>query len=338
MEMNKASATTSFNTRENNSDSQQLSAKAFHDESKSLDGTLFIYHEAPFVKRVAFKYGINPNPKNYLISIGGLSDGLMSCNYIPLLSRELEKYSIAVVQILMSSSYNGFGHVRLEDDCSELDALVKFLKEKQRENCKELNNDEKNTLGFIGMLGHSTGCQDCIYHCKNGIEKQEVDCMILQAPVSDREAMEKEWTEAGDQEKIKRFQELKELASNFISEGKGNEMLPRDAFFAPITAYRFQDLSARNGMDDFFSSDFSDEEMLEKFQHINKPTCFMFSGKDEYVPEHVDIDQLGSRWLNTIEEKYRHRVTIPDGTHSLKGNEQEMVKEVKAFLMKFGFI
>ena len=324
---------TSTSVLDDSSDSNSKESKniSFGEESKSLDGTLFIYHEAPFVKRVAFKYGSDPNPRNYLISIGGLSDGFMSCNYIPLLSRALERFSISVVQILMSSSYNGFGHVRLEDDCMELDALVKYLKEKQKLSDKE---------GFIGMLGHSTGCQDCIYHSAHGSEKGNVDFMILQAPVSDRESMEKEWIGTGDEIKIARFKELKQLASSLIEQGKGDEILPRDAFFAPITAYRFTDLSERNGMDDFFSSDFSDEEIAENFQHIKKPTGFIFSEKDEYVPEHVNIDDLGSRWVNAIKdgEKLTRITKIPNGIHSLKGNERELVDEVESFLTQFKFV
>lgn len=58
----------------------------------------------------------------------------------------------------MSSSYTGFGHCSLKSDCAELDSLLGYLE-------REEGSDA------IGIVGHSTGCQDAVYFAKEGQNK-----------------------------------------------------------------------------------------------------------------------------------------------------------------------
>jgi triacylglycerol esterase/lipase EstA (alpha/beta hydrolase family) len=54
--------------------------------------------------------------------------------------------------VLLSSSYTGFGHVRLNDDARELEQLMQYLQEEGSQ--------------ALGIVGHSTGCQDAVYYLK----------------------------------------------------------------------------------------------------------------------------------------------------------------------------
>lgn len=55
----------------------------------------------------------------------------------------------------MSSSYTGFGHCTLQTDCDDLDKLLNYL-------------EQQEGTEAVGMVGHSTGCQDAVYFLKHG--------------------------------------------------------------------------------------------------------------------------------------------------------------------------
>ncbi|XP_040948540.1 UPF0613 protein PB24D3.06c isoform X3 [Gossypium hirsutum] len=99
---------------------------------------------------VAFKTG---DYKQQVIFIGGLTDGFLATDYLEPLAVALDNEKWSLVQLLMSSSYSGYGTSSLEQDAMEIDQLISYLINKE------------NSEGVV-LLGHSTGCQ---------------------APVSDRE-------------------------------------------------------------------------------------------------------------------------------------------------------
>lgn len=47
--------------------------------------------------------------------------------------------------------------------------------------------------------------------------------------------------------------------------------------------------------DDLFSSDFTDEELEKLFAHVSIPTLWVWSMKDEYVPQTVDKERHAER-------------------------------------------
>lgn len=102
-------------------------------------------------KKHAFEYG-DLNSENVLIFVGGLTDKLATVPYVPFLSGELNKMGWSVVQIEFTSSHIGWGTGSLARDHSEIAELVRFLKSKQGGARKK-----------IGIMGHSTGCQNTIY-------------------------------------------------------------------------------------------------------------------------------------------------------------------------------
>ncbi|KAG7347420.1 DUF1749 domain containing protein [Nitzschia inconspicua] len=201
---------------------------------------------------------------NKCILLGGLSDGLLPVPYTQRLEDVCRQHEWSLVQPILSSSYTGFGHGSLQRDCDELQELLSYL-------ISYRNGKE------FAIIGHSTGCQDAVYFLKHGPNdlRSMIRLVALQAPVSDREDAMLQDT----------FAAKLDHAQALVQEGKGQEMLPRSYFWAPITAQRFVDLQAKGGMDDFFSSDFTDEELATRLEHIGTHDklrlLVAFSGADE---------------------------------------------------------
>jgi pimeloyl-ACP methyl ester carboxylesterase len=216
------------------------------------------------------------------------------------------------VQVLLSSSYTGFGHSSLATDAEELGHLLGFLED-------HLGSEA------IGIVGHSTGCQDGVVYARDGARQGKLRFLVLQAPVSDREHMLSA-SEAAPA--------LVAHAKGLVDGGMGEEMMPRAAMWAPITARRFLDLATKVGADDFFSSDLTDAELAERLGHLHVPTLFLFSGADEYVPPHVDAPALGRRFVDACRGKcpLPKAVVVEGANHSGKGHEAEVVREIVAFV------
>ena len=82
-------------------------------------------------------------------------------------------------------------------------------------------------------------------------------------------------------------------------------MMPRSAFWAPITASRYLSLLDVNGEDDFFTYDLTDEQLRERLGHVSQrgrrlDLIAVYSGKDEYVPSFVDKDILLKRLVKAM--------------------------------------
>eukprot|EP00468_Gymnochlora_sp_CCMP2014_P001624 CAMPEP_0167742570 /NCGR_PEP_ID=MMETSP0110_2-20121227/1509_1 /TAXON_ID=629695 /ORGANISM="Gymnochlora sp., Strain CCMP2014" /LENGTH=185 /DNA_ID=CAMNT_0007626795 /DNA_START=167 /DNA_END=721 /DNA_ORIENTATION=+ len=180
------------------------------------------------------------------------------------------------MQPLIQSSYDGYGHSSVDQDAEDISHLVKAIR-------------KENPKSTVVFMGHSTGCQDAVTYCKKfNCESLSLNAVILQAPVSDREAM------ALESNDVKKWSEI---AKKMIAEGNENEFMPRDSHFSPITAYRYNSLSGRMTDDDMFSSDLKDTELKQKLYCVNVPTA------DEYVPESVDVPLLAQRISGAMQSK-----------------------------------
>lgn len=277
-----------------------------------LSGHLFLYAGG----RAAFETSLPlPTPEgvgddNYLsyrpnkcILLGGLSDGLLPVPYTQQLEEVCRKHEWSLVQPILSSSYTGFGHGSLQRDCDELQELLQYL-------ITYRNGKE------FALVGHSTGCQDAVYFLKYASAelRSTLRMVALQAPVSDREgAMQ----QRGYQEKLEHAQQL-------VNDGKGQEMLPRSHFWAPITAQRFVDLQAKGGTDDFFSSDFTDEELVHRLEHVGThedlQMLVAFSGSDEYVPSNVDTAALTHRLVAAMNSLCPQHKPVAEALYLKTGN------------------
>lgn len=162
--------------------------------------------------------------------------------------------------------------------------------------------------------------------------------MALQAPVSDREGA---MLGANYDNRI-------QLAQTMRKDGKEMEMMPRDAFWAPITAKRFLDLQDKGGADDFFSSDWTDVELLERLGHMSArgeeqfQVLVAFSGADEYVAKHVDSKNLSERLCRAINggkstAGVAQECFLPNANHNLSqsdGDKEVFAKAVASCLEK----
>ena len=271
-----------------------------------MEGVLYEYVPG----RVAWCYGETSAAAHTLLFIGGLMDTFYSPSYTPPLSQRLAK-QWGLVHIQLSSFGQGFGTSSIEQDARELDQFIEFWK----------------TLyprGKLVLMGHSTGCQDIVFFLKHAFHKDRVDGVILQAPVSDREALLCE-----TKEEIEMKLEMLKLAESMITEGKGLEILPRKAFWnIPITAQRFQSLCERGGPDDMFSSDFSDEQLEDLLGHMRAIPCLaIFSMKDQYVPESIDMEKLTTRLYTAMSgSSSRSRsLKLRESDHSVTSDSERAI-------------
>ncbi|XP_022722988.1 UPF0613 protein PB24D3.06c-like isoform X2 [Durio zibethinus] len=272
-------------------------------------GVLFKYGPKPI--QVAFKTG---DYNQQVIFIGGLTDGFLATEYLEPLAIALDNEKWSLVQLLMSSSYTGYGTSSLQQDAMEIDQLISYLINKE------------NSEGVV-LLGHSTGCQDIVHYMRtNAACSRAVRAAILQAPVSDREY----------KATLSETAALIDLASSMIMEGRGSELMPKEADpSSPITAYRYNSLCAYMGDDDMFSSDLNDNQLRMRLGHMaNTPCQVIFSMDDEYVPEYVDKKTLVERLCRAMGGA--EKVEIEYGNHSLSNRVHEAVQAIIDFVKREG--
>jgi pimeloyl-ACP methyl ester carboxylesterase len=238
----------------------------------------------------------------------------------------------SLVQPILSSSYTGFGHGSLDRDAAELVELVHYLREHRQ-------------AERVCFVGHSTGCQDIVHFLRtqsdhalfkdNDNKSGIVRGAVLQAAVSDREQ-----PAAVDPAS---YTTHLQTAETMCAQGQGEAMMPRAAFWAPMTAQRFVDLQAVGGQDDYFSSDYTDAQLTERLQAAGDwPGLRMlvaFSGADEYVAAHIDRKLLTERLTAAVNAKCPTVATSlylePPANHNLsQGNVGTFLEHVRQLLAK----
>jgi pimeloyl-ACP methyl ester carboxylesterase len=274
-----------------------------------------------------------PNP-NIFLWIGGLGDGILTVKYPQAIAASLPP-NWALAEVLLSSSYKGWGTGSLVRDAKELGDCVRYF--------KQLRPGAK-----IVLMGHSTGCQDIMeYLVGEGKESRDsIDGAILQAGVSDREA----WQDMvkADEVMKKQLEELKTKAYMLLQEGKGEEIMPLEGnpvakeFGAPITAYRLDSLLRLRGDDDYFSSDLDDADLARTFGKIPKesPMMFLWGSEDPYVPAHVDREGILKRWTDVVRQGNgvvddAHGGVIKGAHHNLNDDPKEVVQDLVERVLGF---
>lgn len=192
---------------------------------------------------------------NTLIWIGGMGDTLGSVSYPFAIGKALGP-NWSLMTTSLGSAGKSWGVGSIAQDAEDVADVVTYIK-KQRPS------------GKIVIMGHSTGCQDCMEYLvgKNAEKRPPVDGVILQAPVSDREALASDLPAA-----IK--QEADQLALKMCREKQDRDALP-NRLTGPIfgrlaiTARRWVDVSSpgpeHSGADDYFSSDLSVQRLKATF-------------------------------------------------------------------------
>ncbi|KAL5338704.1 hypothetical protein BJX70DRAFT_398447 [Aspergillus crustosus] len=318
--------------------------------AQSYSGNLHNY--APNL--VAFEFGSPSTPKPHsLLFIGGLTNGLYSVPYVHELAKALEPTEWSIFSLLLSSSYGGWGIGSLDRDVEEIGRCVEYV-----QNLK-YKTTANGAPGKIVIMGHSTGSQDVLHyvHAQNplprnpdvdgvrGLTRPAVDGAIMQAPVSDREALlqvgkdDPQARESYDKlVKIARDQPARTILPLELTSLIGLDRV------TPISARRFWSLAspdspANPSEDDLFSSDSTEKRLDETFGQIaargllRTTLVALYSGSDEYVPEYVDKQALLARWKRAAnaggEKKWDDEATgiIPGASHDVRDEGQAWLIE-----------
>ncbi|KAI9373925.1 hypothetical protein BJX61DRAFT_500912 [Aspergillus egyptiacus] len=152
---------------------------------------------------VAFEYSATRHAKPHtLLFVGGLGDGLGTVEYLTDIVATLEDTDWSVFAPVLSSSYGGWGTSELGRDIDEIALCVEYILDHKRS--LSTDPDAVGSAPKIVIMGHSTGSQDVMQYISTAnprapsaqepsrppIVRPQVDGAILQAPVSDREAIQ----------------------------------------------------------------------------------------------------------------------------------------------------
>ncbi|KAL4928395.1 uncharacterized protein BDV17DRAFT_264123 [Aspergillus undulatus] len=315
----------------------------------SYPGTLHNY--AP--RLVAFEFGSPSTPKPHsLLFIGGLTDGLYTVPYVHEIAKALESTEWSIFHLLLSSSYGGWGIGSLDRDVEEIGQCVKYVRRIKEESTG-------GAAGKVVIMGHSTGSQDVLHyvHSENplphshdvdgvhGLTRPVVDGAIMQAPVSDREALlqiVKGSPEARDAyDKLLTF--AREQPARTVCPLELTGLVGLDPQ-TPVNARRFCSLAspespAKPSEDDLFSTDITDDRLSETFGQVaargllRTTLVALYSGNDEYAPDGVDKEAVLARWKHATnaggEEKWDDEASgiIPGASHNVRDEGQAWLIE-----------
>lgn len=308
-----------------------------------------------------FTSSSKPSKPNSLIFVGGLTDGFSTVPYVSKLAAALEPTDWSLFSILLSSSYNGFGVGSLDKDVEEIGQCVSFIR-----------NLKASQSGKVVVMGHSTGSQDVLHylHSPNPtpkdsevdlglkhLERPKLDGAIMQAPVSDREAVLYIMNESKSSNEVRAvYDQLVNSARTMPwTDDKLDTILPMNMTAklglpgdAPISARRFLSLLSPDSpgnpaADDLFSSDLSDQRLLETFGQIGargllqSKLLILYSGSDEYCPPKVKKEQLIERWRNATEAGGKffdeNGGVVPNASHNVKAEgQQDLIERVLRYV------
>ncbi|BFZ54193.1 hypothetical protein PYCC9005_001226 [Savitreella phatthalungensis] len=318
-----------------------------------------LHHYATRLTAFEFTVGQRHKPHTLLFA-GGLGDGIGTNRYLHDLSEALAGSPWSVVQIHMSSSFDGWGTGSLTRDTEELASCIRHLaKYKLRKH---------GTSSKTVLMGQSTGCQDLFFYISApnphphrlpydpALElsmRPSIEGAILQAAVSDREAylaIMKDgcpWDGQSAEEVTKFINAMKDEALKAPTDH--DVLLPSELTTkvcapgsTPINARRFLSLLSPESPedpreDDFFSSDLSDARLAQTFGAIRdrgvlKGKLVVLQGSDDpSMPSWIDKAGLLARWAKaTGDEIWDHETStvIPGATHTVDEPDRAGPREV----------
>ncbi|KAI2851993.1 hypothetical protein CBS147343_9775 [Aspergillus niger] len=305
-----------------------------------------------------------------LLFVGGLGDGLATTSYMADLARALHSTPWSLFTLNLTSSYQSWGLGHLDRDTDEIAQCIRYI--------KDYKADKYGSASAAGskivLMGHSTGSQ-CVMHYLTRpnphttkppfdkylehVERLPLDGAIMQAPVSDREAilwvLENGFGGRSSAECKAVYEKLvgmaREAEEKRIREGgEFDVILPIElTSFAypantPLSARRLlslvsPDAPGNPGEDDMFSSDLGPEQLEKTFGKVKSggllagkaKLMVLYSGKDQSVPDWVDKEALLRKWRGIAnagcakgEEVWddEHTAVIPGASHALSNDDQ----------------
>ncbi|KAA8643831.1 hypothetical protein EYZ11_008914 [Aspergillus tanneri] len=329
-----------------------------------LPGILHHYTES----LVTFEYTANAARKPHsLVFIGGLGDGLATTSYMADLVHALQPTQWSIFTMNLTSSYQSWGLGHLDRDTNEIAQCLQYIKEYKT---------SKFGDGKIVLMGHSTGSQ-CVLHylyrpnphlntpafdeSLENVQRMPLDGAIMQAPVSDREAIHWVLSEGiggkSPSEVREIYEKVEAMAKEAIcSDSSFDTLLPVSMTSqigypanTPLSCRRFLSLVSPDSPhqpteDDLFSSDLSDEHLKKTFGMIRQQGLLkhklmvLFSGADQSVPAWIDKEKLMARWRNAANQDGEcqvwdpvHSAVVPGASHALSNDDQA---EPRKFLVE----
>jgi hypothetical protein len=251
----------------------------------------------------------------------------------------LEPTEWSLFNVVLSSSYGGWGMGRLDKDIDEIAQCVRYVRDYKAQQFG--GNNMPGNGGKIVIMGHSTGCQDILHYLYQPnprpkhlpldrghwtpIQRPPVDGVILQAPVSDREGILSVLEDGTYRDEPAAIQKIYNDAiaaaenATFEDNGTIDSLVPlwvtaRIGYpsNAVITSRRFLSLTSPHSPqqpaeDDLFSSDLTDQRLQETFGVVGdrgllkQRFLVLFSGRDQSVPPWVDKELLLQRWRGALD-------------------------------------
>ncbi|KAL4919198.1 DUF1749-domain-containing protein [Aspergillus aurantiobrunneus] len=332
---------------------------------------------------VAFEYCSGDRIKPHtLLFIGGLGDGLGTVSYLDDIVAALVDSDWSVFSPVMTSSYGGWGTSGLGRDIEEIARCVEYILQYKRQSHSD--RQPGSASGKVVIMGHSTGSQDVLLYISasnpriaipdHGLQngglprvRPQVDGAVMQAPVSDRQAIQSVLQEGTGRHNPAQMQEIYNRA---IARAKRRTFEEYDGLDTivplPVTASigypsttaissrRFLSLASPDsprapGEDDLFSSDLGAERLRKTFGMVHgrgvlrksRSLLVLYSGSDPSVPECVDKEGLMQRWqmVTDAEHGYWHGQSgvIPGASHTMEGPRQVqqrgiLVRKLRTFL------
>ncbi|GES60478.1 esterase [Aspergillus terreus] len=341
-----------------------------------LPGILHHYTET----LVVFEYtpSTTTHKLHSLLFVGGLGDGLATTSYMADVARALMPTDWSLFTLNLTSSYQSWGLGHLDRDITEIAECICYIKDYKTSQFGD---------GKIVLMGHSTGSQ-CVLHYLyrpnpltvvpafdrdlQHVQRLPLDGAIMQAPVSDREAIQwvLKWG-IGD----RRPEECREAYDKMVAIAKETEDNPNAGGFdvmlpleltsviypanTPISCRRFLSLASPESPqlpreDDLFSSDLSGQELEKTFGMVHERGLLrgrlmvLISGADQAMPDWVDKEKQLSRWEMATDRNgqiaiwdQKHSAIIPNASHALSDDDQAeprkyLVERMLAFLRALG--
>ncbi|KIX99523.1 uncharacterized protein Z520_05099 [Fonsecaea multimorphosa CBS 102226] len=289
------------------------------------------------------------SPPNVLLFVGGLYDNFRSPRYVDdlaaLFPRDVAGQAWRVMHVQLSTNGRSWGLFDLDRDVKEIAAAITYIRD----------TITQSPSTPVVLMGHSTGCQDLMHYLISPVStssaRPNISGAILQAPVSDREAILHSASESSAAKAS--YEACLQVAYSTPREKHKTTIIPLDVITplfgpVPVTVFRFLSLASpdspeKPAMDDYYSSDLSDQRLRETFgligavPHLLQPSSghggtksllILQGANDQSIPPTVDKPHLLSRWKSALESTgeaalSRHSLIIPHAKHDISGESKE---------------
>jgi hypothetical protein len=324
---------------------------------------------------VTFEYtGSTVRKPHSLLFVGGLGDGMATTSYMSALVYALQPTQWSLFTLNLTSSYQAWGLGHLDRDTTEIAQCIEYI--------NEYKQAKFGGGGKVVLMGHSTGSQDVLHYLYRSnphtslssfdkdlqhMKRPAIDGAIMQAPVSDREAihwvLEKGIGGRAPSDCRAAYEKLIVIAQEEARNNRAcDTLLPLDITTQlgypashPVSCRRFLSLVSPDSPntpqeDDLFSSDISDEQLDKTFGMIHERALLRYkllvmpSGADQAVPDWIDKPELLARWQKATDRNGLSQIwdtensgPIPNASHALSNDDQTeprqyLVEKVQSYL------